>query len=139
MPDPATQSNYLAVYSEHLHFDWTIDFDSQTLCGSVEHVLSVLQDVTCISLDTSYLDIKSCDVNGESAAFTIHPRHPVMGSRLDIDASLRKGDTAKLKIAYSTTSQCTALGWLKKDQTEDGTHPFVFSQCQGKSRFVGHS
>jgi hypothetical protein len=36
----------------------------------------------------------------------------------------------KIKIAYRTTPQCTALQWLDKNQTASKTHPYMFSQCQ---------
>lgn len=35
-----------------------------------------------------------------------------------------------VKITYSTTSQCTAVGWLTPQQTKSGKHPYLYSQCQ---------
>lgn len=35
-----------------------------------------------------------------------------------------------MKVTYSTTSQCTAVGWLTPQQTKSGKHPYLYSQCQ---------
>ena len=42
--DPTTQSNYLAVASQHVHFDWDVDFENEVLAGSSTHDVRVLQD-----------------------------------------------------------------------------------------------
>lgn len=39
--DPATQANWQDVASEHVNFDWDIDFKQQTISGSVTHLLRV--------------------------------------------------------------------------------------------------
>jgi leukotriene-A4 hydrolase len=42
-------------------------------------------------------------------------RHPVLGSALTITLprTLANGQQVTLKIEYSTTADCTALGWLE--------------------------
>lgn len=42
--DPTTQSNYLDVASQHVSFDWTIDFESHKIIGSATHKLAVKVD-----------------------------------------------------------------------------------------------
>lgn len=37
--DPTTQTNWQDVASEHVDFDWAVDFNKQTLSGSVTHTL----------------------------------------------------------------------------------------------------
>jgi leukotriene-A4 hydrolase len=44
MPDPTTQSNYLQVVTQHVFFDWTIDWTQQIIFGSVLHRLIVKKD-----------------------------------------------------------------------------------------------
>lgn len=44
MSDPTTQSNYDAIATTDVELDWRIDFDTQTISGSVIHRLSVLAD-----------------------------------------------------------------------------------------------
>ena len=42
--DPVTQANYLQITSEHVHFDWTIDYDAKFIQGSATHTLVVNED-----------------------------------------------------------------------------------------------
>ena len=42
--DPTTQSNYLSVVTEHVHFDWTIDFEEKLITGAAIHTLLVKDD-----------------------------------------------------------------------------------------------
>ena len=42
--DPVTQTNYLQITSEHVHFDWTIDFDAKVISGSATHTLVAHED-----------------------------------------------------------------------------------------------
>jgi leukotriene-A4 hydrolase len=36
----------------------------------------------------------------------------------------------KVKVHYSTTPQCTAVGWLEPAQTKSGQYPYLYSQSQ---------
>jgi leukotriene-A4 hydrolase len=40
--DPTTQSNYTEVVTEHVAFDWVIDFEKAAITGSTTHTLLVL-------------------------------------------------------------------------------------------------
>ena len=42
--DPSTQANWQEVVSEHVDFDWTVDFAKQTISGSATHLLRVKKD-----------------------------------------------------------------------------------------------
>ena len=42
--DPTSQANYLQIISEHLAFDWTLNFDKKIVQGSVTHTLRALED-----------------------------------------------------------------------------------------------
>lgn len=42
--DPVTQSNYLSITSEHVHFDWSIDFSAKYIAGTATHTLVVNED-----------------------------------------------------------------------------------------------
>jgi hypothetical protein len=37
--DPATQSNYEDISTQHVHFDWTIDWKNRQFVGSATHTL----------------------------------------------------------------------------------------------------
>lgn len=44
MSDPTTQSNYLEIASESISFDWKLDFEKQTVSGTVTHSLRANED-----------------------------------------------------------------------------------------------
>ena len=50
--DPSTQANWQEVASEHVDFDWTVDFAKQTISGSATHLLRVkkadVKEVVCV-------------------------------------------------------------------------------------------
>ena len=50
-----------------------------------------------------------------------------MGSRLRVALPAA---AAAVRICYRTSSQSAALQWCTPEQTTDGTHPFLYSQCQ---------
>ena len=39
--DPTTQANYSQIASEHIDFDWSIDFGKKLILGSATHALVV--------------------------------------------------------------------------------------------------
>ncbi|EFP83266.1 uncharacterized protein PGTG_09219 [Puccinia graminis f. sp. tritici CRL 75-36-700-3] len=137
--DPASQSNYRSISILHAHLDWNIHWDRKTISGSVSHTLQAHEDgVSEVILDTSFLSIKQVSIFDPKATHSdplkIHlgERHPVLGSALTITLprTLANGQQVTLKIEYSTTADCTALGWLEPSQTASGNHPFLYSQCQ---------
>ncbi|KAH9920341.1 uncharacterized protein B0H18DRAFT_1025042 [Fomitopsis serialis] len=135
--DPTTQANYTSIASEHVHFDWTIDWAKQVISGSVTHTLTVREDgVDELVLDALALDVHKAFVEtrgqGQSDNFTLGPSHPVMGAALHVPlpSGLKVGNTVKSTIHYSTTKDCMALQWLDKEQTQGKTFPYLFSQCQ---------
>ncbi|KAG8741670.1 hypothetical protein FRC12_015597, partial [Ceratobasidium sp. 428] len=131
--DPATQSNYAEITTRHVHFDWTVDWKKRIISGSATHDLEANQDnVAQVVLDTSHLDIVDVQVAGNTVEYDLKKRHPVMGSALVIplSPSLQKGAKIVVRITYSTTRECTAIGWLEKEQTAGKKYDFFFSQCQ---------
>jgi hypothetical protein len=64
---------------------------------------------------------------GAGAAFELGPADPVMGSKLRIALPTA---AAAVRICYRTSPRSTALQWCAPEQTADGTHPFLYSQCQ---------
>lgn len=132
--DIHTLASIAAFRPRHLHLDWEIDWDAKTIAGSVEHTITPLKDGEKeITFDASYLDIRSVeDSNGTQLKFELRPRHGSLGNPLVVSlAEPSKFDSElKIKINYSTTTECTALGWLAKEQTSAKTAPFLYSQCQ---------
>ncbi|EGF98245.1 uncharacterized protein MELLADRAFT_96062 [Melampsora larici-populina 98AG31] len=136
--DPASFSNYREISIIHAHFDWTIDWEKFTIDGSVAHTFKAHSEVKEIILDTSYLIIHQVSILNprltDQTILKTHlgDRHEVLGSPLTIELpnTLAAGDQITLQIKYTTTDQCTAIGWLDPAQTASGQHPFLYSQCQ---------
>ncbi|GAA6059566.1 hypothetical protein JCM10212_000622 [Sporobolomyces blumeae] len=136
--DPATQSNYNDICSTHLDIEWTVDFSQSFLRGSVVHSLVALKsNVSHVVFDSSYISIKritSVSTDGEEGdlKWDLPKRHKTLGSALKVDFAkpLEKGQEVKVKIEYSTTDECTALGWLTPEQTDSGKYAFLYSQAQ---------
>ncbi|RDB24666.1 Leukotriene A-4 hydrolase [Hypsizygus marmoreus] len=131
--DPTTQSNYLQIATVHVALDWTLDFDAQVISGSAVHRLFVKEDgVTEVIFDTLDLDIVGAEIDGKSAKFEIKAKHEVMGSafHITLPSGLKSGKFIDVKVTYKTSKTSTALQWLDKEQTQGGTFPYLFSQCQ---------
>ncbi|KAG8897701.1 hypothetical protein FRB99_007980, partial [Tulasnella sp. 403] len=122
------------ITTKHVHFDWEIDWKQRVLTGGVTHKLVAQRDaVDKILLDTMFLDIKSVAVDGRSVEYKLHEAHEVMGAALEIPLNpteVKSGNEISLKVDYSTTNKCTAIGWLEKEQTAGKKFDFLFSQCQ---------
>ncbi|WFD34894.1 leukotriene-A4 hydrolase [Malassezia cuniculi] len=126
-------ANVNEVYSTNLHLDWDIDWNAKCIRGSVTHTLHVVQGgVAHVTFDTSHLDLGQVTVDGELATdVVLGDRKSRLGQPLTIGLGERHaGDTVCVTINYSTTSECTALGWLSREQTKAKTAPFLYSQCQ---------
>ncbi|OCH94213.1 metalloprotease [Obba rivulosa] len=131
--DQATQANYDEIASEHVDFDWTVDYAQQIVHGSATHTLVARKDgVREVVLDTNALEIEKVAVEGSPVAFVLGPRHEVMGSalRIGLPPSLKAGSKVSVTVHYRTTKDCVALQWLEKEQTQGKAFPFLFSQCQ---------
>ncbi|KAF8202833.1 hypothetical protein BJ912DRAFT_1018714 [Pholiota molesta] len=131
--DTASQANYADIASQHVAFDWSIDFDTRILSGSATHdMVATKGDVKEVILDTWEIDLKTIAVDGVEVSYDVKPKHPVMGSALHIPLPkpLSVGSSVTIKIDYETTEGCIALQWLDKDQTQGKNFPYLFSQCQ---------
>jgi len=61
--DTTTQSNPHDIATEHVAFDWKVDFDAQILQGSAVHTLKVKKDnvteVMCVDIFDSILQFST--------------------------------------------------------------------------------
>ncbi|KAJ7616749.1 peptidase family M1-domain-containing protein [Mycena rosella] len=131
--DPTTQSNYWQIASEHVTFDWSVDFAAQIVSGSATHRMNVLLDgVEEAIFDTGDLDVTGAEVKGSAVPFAVKPKHEVMRSALHVSLpkGLKSGTSVDVTVFYKTTKDCTALQWLEKEQTQGKQFPYLFSQCQ---------
>lgn len=131
--DIHTWASIKAFRPTHLHLDWAVDWEAKTIFGSVEHKITPFKEGEAeIVFDSSFLKIFAVEVNGEKSTFQVKPRGNSLGSPLvvQLPRPTQNLDPLTIKIEYSTTQQCTALGWLSKEQTAAKTAPFLYSQGQ---------
>jgi leukotriene-A4 hydrolase len=115
--------------------DLTALFDAHRMKGSVE--LTVEQkDPTAetLNLDTRDLEIDSVHLVESSGrekvlAFQLGERDAILGSKLSIyfPHCCAATPEMRIRIAYRTSSEASALQWLDPAQTY-GTRPYVYSQ-----------
>ncbi len=105
----------------------TVDFATRTISGTVTLTFHEPAMGT-LDLDTRDLAIERvADESGAELPFVLHPVDPVLGQRLEIKLAAQARSVA---ITYRTSPEASALQWLAPAQTQGGTHPFLFSQCQ---------
>ena len=101
MADPNTLSNHLAVATENTTVDVALDFTKSILSGFVVLDLRVLEEnVSEVVLDSSYLDIRTVEVNGADASWKVADRTEPYGSALKIALTEKptEGETVKVKV-----------------------------------------
>ncbi|EAS30253.2 leukotriene A-4 hydrolase [Coccidioides immitis RS] len=132
--DPNTLSNYNKFRTVHTSVNFEIRFDQKRLVGNVIHRLKSLTNAESkeVILDSSYLEVKSVKVNGEAAEWQLLPRFEPYGSplKISLEQAIPLDELIEVDISVNTTEKCTALQWLNPEQTSNGKHPYMFSQCQ---------
>jgi aminopeptidase N len=112
----------------HLELDLTIDFKNNILQGIATYSLNPTT-ADKIILDTYHLEIHSIFINGtyQTTDFEIGQNDPILGQALSIRLP---NDSLSIAIHYSTKGNSPALQWLNPEQTNEGTHPFLYTQGQ---------
>lgn len=65
--DLSTQANIDQVKTSHIHLNWNVDFEKQLIYGDVVlDLISLIDDLDKVVLDTSYLDIKSASLDEQT-------------------------------------------------------------------------
>ena len=135
--DPHSYAETDRFVVRHVALDLRADFAEHRLEGTAE--LTVEQvDPTAeqLNLDTSNLEIRSVHLVEASGhekvlAYKLAPPDPVLGSKLAIQFAKCCAATQqmRIRIAYRTSSEASALQWLEPAQTF-GPHPYMYSQGQ---------
>jgi leukotriene-A4 hydrolase len=115
--------------------DWTVDFEEQTIGGSVTHTIRLLDDnVNTVTFDSAKLSITSCKVNSKVAEFTVAEAVPTLGSAVTVmlpeSMQRNKGSEFTISFEYSASADASACQWLPACSTNSKKHPFLFTQCQ---------
>lgn len=127
--DASSCSNYTQWKTVHNALDVNIDFEKEALEGKATLTLEAIAPCDEIVLDTSYLDIRSIEVDGRTAKYELLSRREPMGQPLKIQLDRKTSEHRRHEVVveYATTKQCTALQFLEPAQTA-GTAPYMFSQ-----------
>ena len=118
--DTSTYANIDEVYAKHLDMDFNVDFDSQTLKGSV----IITFNTTVDNVKTVYLDAEG--MYGTNVEYGLGNNfHPVaffmtrpnnnLGDAIEVDIPYNNpaGTTFELRVSYFTNDKTTAISWLK--------------------------
>jgi aminopeptidase N len=135
--DPHSYAEPDRFLVRHLSLALTADFASRRLEGSAELTVEQLDPYASeLHLDSRDLEIRSVHLiesSGEPRvlAFTLGARDPILGSKLTIRFQHCCAATPqmRIRIAYRTAPEATALQWLEPAQTF-GAHPYMYSQGQ---------
>lgn len=125
-PDPHSHADLDQGRISHLDLDLFIDFTSRRIEGAATVTLAAPASGP-LDLDTRDLEITGARVEGQDVPFELGDPDPVMGTRLRLQLP---AGTAEATIHFATSPQASALQWLEPAQTDGGTHPYLFSQCQ---------
>lgn len=120
-------SNYEEVSLKHMDLHLKADFEKKILDGFVLLDITNKSKTDVLVLDSRQLLIKEVSVDDKKVDFILSKEHEVFGSSLQIPI---ESESKQVKISYQTTPESAALQWLSKEQTNDKTDEFLFSQSQ---------
>ncbi len=130
--DPHSLGNPEQVKPTHIELDLTLDFEAKRIRGMADLTLAYAKGPapTFLALDSDALEIARVTdlATGGRLAFTFEPPIPLLGQRLRI--TLPGSRPKRLRIAYRTSPNASALQWLEARQTTSGKLPFLLTQAQ---------
>jgi leukotriene-A4 hydrolase len=125
MRDPHSHADDSQPSTKNLVLDLHLDFRDRCITGTATLELDRAADGR-LDLDTKGLAINHVeDTAGQRLAFDLDTADPIKGTRLVVHTT-----SDRVKIAYRTGPDATALQWLEPAQTTGKQHPYVFTQCQ---------
>ncbi|MCA1481208.1 hypothetical protein, partial [Bradyrhizobium sp. NBAIM08] len=121
----------------HVAIDLRTDFEAHRLEGTAElTVEQVDPNADTLTLDTRDLEISAIhliEMSGRAKvlAFELAAPDPILGSKLSIEFPHCCAATSqmRIRIAYRTSNEASALQWLAPSQTYDAK-PYLYSQGQ---------
>ncbi|CAH0057765.1 unnamed protein product [Clonostachys solani] len=123
-----------SVTTTHTDIHLDIDFERQVVSGKTSLTLSVVDDTAIkhVVLDTAYLKIGSVLLGEKPLEWELQPWSEPNGRALHIRLADEQpnASTFTLTVTFETEAGATGLQWFQPSQTDDKTHPFMFSQCE---------
>jgi leukotriene-A4 hydrolase len=135
--DPHSYAETDKFVVRHVALDLRTDFEAHRLAGTAELTVEQVDPAADrLVLDTRDLEISAVhlvEASGRAKvlAFKLAEADPVLGSKLSIEFPHCCAATSQMRvrIAYRTSSEATALQWLEPSQTF-GAKPYLYSQGQ---------
>jgi aminopeptidase N len=135
--DPHSYAEPDRFLVRHVALDLAADFAAHRLEGMAELTVEQIDpNASELNLDTRELEVRTVhliEASGRAKvlAFKLAESDPVLGSKLTIQFPHCCAATAqmRIRIAYRTSSEASALQWLEPAQTS-GPHPYLYSQGQ---------
>jgi len=131
--DPTSYSEPENYLLKHLHWDFTIDFNVQVLQGEADLEFEVKKYSNELKLDVRDLtveQVKLKETGDELRYETTNPGNVSFGQMLTVHIPVVQSQNFTLKIKYKTSSEASALCWMKPEQTKGKRQPYLYSQCQ---------
>ena len=135
--DPHSYAETDKFIVRHVALDLRTDFEAHRLEGTAELTVEQVDPAADrLALDTRDLEVGSVQLIEASGrakvlAFKLAEPDPILGSKLTIEFPHCCAATAqmKIRIAYRTSNEASALQWLDPAQTY-GAKPYLYSQGQ---------
>ncbi|MCB1043034.1 MAG: M1 family metallopeptidase [Acidobacteria bacterium] len=123
--DPHSYANTDQVQVTHMTLDLRLNFEAQTIAGTV--TLDLDRRAPKLVLDTDQLIIQAVqDGAGNPLEYTLSPAKAYMGQALYVTLH---DQTTQVTIQYTTSPSAGAIQWLSSEITQSHK-PFVFTQSQ---------
>lgn len=147
---PHSNANPEEVRVRHMGLQWKVDFDQRRLEGVVRYRIDRPSPNAPLVLDTQGLEILSAFISDGPAGdrgqdqssalvvdaspmswsvarWSLGSQDPLLGRPLAVQLSEH---TRFVEVRYRTTAKSAGLQWLSPEQTDDQSHPFLYSQSQ---------
>jgi leukotriene-A4 hydrolase len=131
--DSSSFSNPDAARITNSDFEIDVNFTTHIMEWWCNHTVKIEKEgATELILDSRDLDITAVTVNGATSSFSIGKSTKALGTAIHIPlpTNLPVGSSVHVEINWKTSPNAIAAQWLAPEQTADGKHPFLFTQCQ---------
>jgi leukotriene-A4 hydrolase len=127
--DPHSYARADRTAVSHLALDIAVDFKARQIAGTAALTVERRVPGAELILDTDGLEIAGATECGSSRtlAFTLGPRHPILGVPLTVTLP---PEVRCVAIRYRAPTDAKALLWVDPSGTVGKTHPMLFTQSE---------